>query len=253
MTGAPHRLYGDLASCWPLLAPPEEQAEAAGALRTLVPAGGSLLELGSGSGALASHLPADLEVVLVDRSPEMLAVSRQANPGRRHVQADLRALSLGRRFDLVLLHDAVMYLVDDGDLETVLAVAAAHLAPGGRVVVVPDVVEEDFTETVLSGTGEDPATGRACVLTEWHWDPAPGDGRSRAEMTLMMRAPGQPVCTVHESHELLLRSRGDYWAALSAAGLRPDPSVDPIALMPLGQPFVARLSPKIEITGAARG
>lgn len=231
------QLYGSLAAWWPLLSPPEAQAQPAAALQALLPGARSLLELGSGSGALVSHLPADWEVVLVDRSAEMLAVSRGLNPGRQHLQADLLTLDLGRTFDAVLLHDAVMYLSADGALERALAVAAAHLAPGGRLVVVPDVLDEDFEETVVSGTGVGD-DGRACVLTEWHHDPDPTDRRSTVELSLLLREPGQPVRAVHETHTLLRIDHAGLWAAIRGAGLTPVVA-DPLAGMALGQPFVA--------------
>ena len=231
------RLYGDLAQWWPLLSPPEHQAPAAAALLQMAPGTASLLDLGSGSGALISHLPDSIEAVLVDRSADMLAVSAKLNPNRRHVQADLCTLDLGRTFDLVLLHDAVMYLPDDGALDRALAVASRHLGPGGRLVVVPDVLADDFDETVVTGTGESP-DGRRVVLTEWHWDPVPGDGRTTVEMSLLIKVPGQPVVAVHETHTLLLISHADLWQAIRSAGLTPV-AADPLAAMALGQPFVA--------------
>ena len=110
-----HRLYTDLAEWWPLLSPPEDYAEEAALyLEFLTHALGraprSLLELGSGGGHLASQIPADVDLHLVDLAPEMLQASRKLNPQREHCHADMRSLRLARAFDAVLLHDAVMYL-----------------------------------------------------------------------------------------------------------------------------------------------
>ena len=126
------RLYADLAPWWPALSPPEEYVEeAAYALDLLADAAGgavtSLLELGCGGGHLASWFPSDLEAVLIDRSEAMLGVSRQHNPAREHVQADMRTVRLERRFDAVLLHDAVMYLNTEEDLRAALTTVATHL------------------------------------------------------------------------------------------------------------------------------
>jgi SAM-dependent methyltransferase len=231
------RLYGALAGWWPLLSPPEDRADDAAALQALIPGARSLLEPGCGSGALVSHLPQDWDVVLVDRSPEMLTLSRANNPGRVHIEANLRTMSLGLTFDAVLLHDVVMYLAEDGALDDALRVAAAHLKPGGRLVIVPDVLEDSFEETVVTGTGSH-EDGRACVLTEWHHDPTPGDGQSEVELSLLYRRPGETVQAVHERHTLLLISAERLWERIQAAGLRPV-SVDPMAAIALGRPFVA--------------
>ena len=89
------RLYSDLAEWWPLLSPPEDYAEEASWYLHLLQESldrplGSMLELGSGGGHLASHVHPAVELVLLDLSPEMLAVSQALNPKREHVRADMR-------------------------------------------------------------------------------------------------------------------------------------------------------------------
>jgi SAM-dependent methyltransferase len=116
------RLYTDLADWWPLLSAPAEYAEEAAIyLDALVAACArrprTLLELGSGGGNNASHMKGRFEeVVLVDRSPGMLAVSRALNPGCEHVEGDMRTVRLGRQFDCVFVHDAVCYMTTEDDL-----------------------------------------------------------------------------------------------------------------------------------------
>lgn len=214
------RLYSDLASWWPLLSPPESYAEEAGVYLDLLRDGplDSLLELGSATGHLASQMPAALDITLVDRAPEMLTVSRGFNPTRTHVQADIRDLRLGRTFDAVLLHDAVMYLTDRDSLRRAFATAAAHLRPGGRFLVLPDVLREDFEEGSVAGGGED--GDRAVRMLEWHWDPDPTDDTYRVDFTWLLRE-GDAVRSVHEHHEMGLHSRATYWEAIVDAGLVP--------------------------------
>jgi SAM-dependent methyltransferase len=65
-----------------------------------VPAGGSILELGCGTGRITRQLVArGFRVTAVDESPEMLAHVRDAGT----VCARIEGLDLGRRFDAVLL------------------------------------------------------------------------------------------------------------------------------------------------------
>jgi SAM-dependent methyltransferase len=65
-----------------------------------VPAGGSILELGCGTGRMTRQLVArGFRVTAVDESPEMLAHVR----GAETVAARIEGLDLARRFDAVLL------------------------------------------------------------------------------------------------------------------------------------------------------
>ena len=103
--------YDDLADWWPLFSPPEHYAEeAADLLQRVRPVSdlSTLLELGSGGGSLASHLQPYFTLTLTDRSAAMLDNSRRINPGAEHIVSDMRTLRLGRRFDLVLVHDAII-------------------------------------------------------------------------------------------------------------------------------------------------
>ncbi len=115
------RLYSDLASWWPLMsAPADYEEEAAFYQRLILEASKeppvTLLELGSGGGNNASFLKARFEMVLVEPSPGMLAVSQALNPEVPHVIGDMRSVRLGRVFDGVFVHDAVTYMLTESDL-----------------------------------------------------------------------------------------------------------------------------------------
>ena len=170
------RLYSDLAAWWPLFSPPSHYAEeAADLLPSLLAATDTprtLLELGSGGGSLAYHFKHRLQLTLSDRSPEMLAISRGVNPECEHVAGDMRTLELGRQFDLVFIHDAIMYLTDAASVRAALATASRHCRPGGGLVVVPDCVRETFEPGTETG-GEDGPDGRGLRYLEWDWDPDP--------------------------------------------------------------------------------
>jgi SAM-dependent methyltransferase len=223
------RLYGDLAHLWPVISPPdryEEEAALVGAwlARALGREPRSLLELGSGAGHLASQLPPAWALTLVDRAPEMLALSRALVPAATHVEGDLRSLDLGRTFDAVVLHDAVMYLTDTADLARAFAVARRHLGPGGVLLVLPDVVKEDFEELTLgSGSSE---TDPAVRLLEWHWDPDPADDTYAVEFALLVRGADGTVTCHHDRHTMGLFPRATWVRLLRQTGfqlLEPDP------------------------------
>lgn len=106
-------MYDELAHWWPLLSAPHEYAEeAAFYARTIAAAAGgevrTVLELGSGGGNNASHLKARYQMTLVEPAAGMLAHSHALNPECEHVQGEMRTVRLGRQFDAVFVHDAVL-------------------------------------------------------------------------------------------------------------------------------------------------
>jgi SAM-dependent methyltransferase len=102
-------------------------------------AGGSVLELGVGTGRLAIPLAArGLEVHGIDGSPEMLAALAAKPGGDAVVTAvgDFAATDLGRQFRLVVLAVNTIYALPDQDAQVrCFERAAAHLEPGGCFVV----------------------------------------------------------------------------------------------------------------------
>ena len=97
-----------------------------------IPAGGSVLDLGCGTGRFARALAAlGHTVAAVDQEPAMLEGLDEV-AGVTPILADIGSLELDRRFDAVLL---ASHLVNDDDLgPRVLAVAARHVESGGVVV-----------------------------------------------------------------------------------------------------------------------
>jgi len=219
------RLYTDFAAWWPLLSPPDAYSEDAVLVHTLLHQAlgrppRSLLELGCGSGTLASHLPDDIELVLNDLSPDMLKVASERNPGAEVHAADLRSLRLGRTFDAVLIHDALMYLQTEADIAAAIETAHAHLSPGGALLLMPDFVAETFYEGTDAGGGDD-AEGRGVRLLEWRWDPDPMDASFKVEMALLLRDVDGTVRSVHEQHTMSLLPGASWWTHIRQAGFQP--------------------------------
>ncbi|MGI8948290.1 MAG: methyltransferase domain-containing protein [Ornithinimicrobium sp.] len=215
------RMYADLARWWPLLSPPQEYVEEAAMIGGLLRTGGrevsTVLELGSGGGHNAVHLRESFEMTLVDLSEQMLEVSRRLNPGCEHVAADMRTARLERRFDAVVVHDALDYIVSEDDLTAVFATAAAHLEPGGVLVLVPDHVRETFEPRTEHG-GTDGPDGSGIRYLEWTYDPDPADDWVVAEFGYLMRESDGSVTSAAETHRFGLFSQQRWIDLLREAG-----------------------------------
>ena len=226
------RFYAELADWWPLFSAPEDYAEEADALAARLGFGArggekpTLLELGCGGGNLASHLGDRFALTLSDLSTGMLAMSRALNPKAEHVSGDMRTLRLERRFDAVLIHDAIMYMTTPDDLRAALRTAARHCRAGGVVAVQPDYLKETFAPGTDHG-GHDAADGRGLRYLEWVWDPDPGDETYFADYVFALRASDGSLETVHDRHVEGLFARARWLAWFAEAGLRAEPYVDP--------------------------
>ncbi len=228
------RLYSDFAEWWPLLSAPEDYAEEVGAyLRLLRGAadGGlrSALELGSGGGNNAHHYAGSLELTLVDRSPQMLAVSRELNPQCEHLHGDMRDLRLGRTFDAVLVHDAVSYLRSEDDLRAAMATAFEHCRPGGVALLTPDHLRETFAPSTSHG-GHD-GEGRGLRYLEWRYDPEPDDTLITVDMAYLLRVR-EHVEAVHDRHLHGLFARATWLRLLAEVGFEPQALTYRLASMP---------------------
>jgi SAM-dependent methyltransferase len=97
-----------------------------------VPAGASILELGAGAGRITHPLvQLGHPVVAVDESPEMLAHVH----GAETVTAQIQALDLGRRFDVVLLASFMVNTADDALRRGLLRACRRHVRDDGQVLL----------------------------------------------------------------------------------------------------------------------
>jgi SAM-dependent methyltransferase len=217
-------MYSDLAPWFHLLTAPSDYTDEAQFVTRVVdevaegPAR-TLLELGSGGGNTASHLKRRFDCTLTDLSPEMLTLSETLNPECEHLEGDMRTLRLGRTFDVVFIHDALTYLTTEDDLRAAIETAAAHVRPGGVVVLTPDATREIFSPGVDSG-GHDDADGRSLRYLEWTHAPEPPDATTYVvDYAIVLREPGESVRVVHDQHTLGLFPEATWHGLIAEAGL----------------------------------
>lgn len=219
------KLYEDLADWWPLLSRPEDYAEEAAFYQQALldacerPAR-TLLELGSGGGNNALFLKQRFETTLVDRSAGMLEVSRALNPECEHVEGDMRTVRLGRLFDCVFVHDAVVYMTTETELRRAIETAWVHCQPGGVALFAPDFVRENFQPGTDDGghDGED----RGLRYLEWTHDPDPADSAYLVDYAYLLRESDGSVRVVHDRHVEGLFARADWLRLLADVGFVPE-------------------------------
>jgi SAM-dependent methyltransferase len=106
-------------------------------LAGLLPAGGTVLDLGSGTGTTLRALAArGHQGVGVDSSPAFVDYAkRRASDGERYVLDSFTTFTTDERFDVVCSLFATLNLVHPEELPTLLAKARTWLRPGGHLVL----------------------------------------------------------------------------------------------------------------------
>jgi len=109
-----------------------------GALRAALAGqkGARVLDLGCGSGQpIAEWFAAEgCAVTGIDGAAAMLSHFRANLPGAEAIEADMRALTLGRHFDVIVAWDSFFHL-SRADQRAMFRVFAAHAAPGARLLI----------------------------------------------------------------------------------------------------------------------
>lgn len=219
-------LYTELASWWQLISPTADYADEAAFFGELFGAAGvrTILELGSGGGNVAWFLKRDFALTLTDLSLEMLAESGKQNLELAHVAGDMRELRLGRTFDGIVIHDAIMYMMSEEDLRAALLTAYEHCRPGGTVVIAPDWVTETYRpETTHEGadSGE-----RGVRYLQWVWDADPDDTEVNYDLILALREGGE-LRTVVDRQIVGVFPRATWLRLLEEIGFKTEVVEDP--------------------------
>ena len=178
----------------------------------------SLLDVACGTGRHLEVFATDIDDVAgLDGSPEMLAVAASRLDARVPLtEADLRDFDLGRTFDLVTcLFSSIGHVADAGELDAAVAAMAAHVAPGGTLLIepwlTPDRVQDDGVRDLVTATNDDGVVARAA------------SSHREGEVLVLAFAwavatPGG-VATAEETHRMPLFTAERYVQAVERAGL----------------------------------
>jgi len=196
-------------------------------IRERNPGAASLLDVACGTGKHLELLRATFpDVAGVDLDDGLLAVAHERLPDVPLTRGDMRAFDLGRTFDAVTcLFSSVGYLRDDEELAAAIGRMAAHLSPGGVLVVDgwirPDAWWPGTNVQGLAETSDGVAAAR--VARTWR----DGD-RTILDMRYLIATAEDGFEQQQEVHELTLFSDEAYRAAFDAASLTPDVIASPM-------------------------
>jgi len=180
------------------------------------PAATSLLDVACGTGEHLAHLREHFTVTGMDLAEPMLRVAREKLPDVPLSQGDMRTFDLGAKFDVITcMYASVAYLDDLDDLHAAARAMAAHLAPGGVMVVEPWVFREDWDGGHLVDATFRAPTRTVTRMGRW----TTRDGRSHVDMHYLVGEDGG-VRHFTDVQSLKLFSRAEYEGAFEAAGCK---------------------------------
>jgi SAM-dependent methyltransferase len=184
----------------------------------------SVLDLGCGTGELATVLAKTRRVTGVDPARAMLGVARSRIGGERvqWVETDARTVRLGERFGLVVMTGhAFQCLLTEDDQLAVCRTIAAHLAPGGTFIFDSrnPAVEEwrDWVPEKSRGAISHPELGDIETWNDARFDHAAGI--ATYETFYRSARSGR---TWRASSRIRFSTREEIAAGIAGAGLRVD-------------------------------
>lgn len=179
---------------------------------------GSLLDVACGTGRHLASFAGRIDAVAgTDGSPEMLTIAAaRLGPEVALYEVDLRRFDLGRTFAAVTCLLSSIGHVDDGEeLDAAVAAMAAHVAPGGILLIepwlTPEQVRADGVRDLVTAQQDDGVIARVAssrregdaVVLSFAWAVATSGG----------------VATLEEHRRMPLFTAERYVAAVERAGL----------------------------------
>lgn len=97
-----------------------------------IPAGGSVLDLGCGTGEPITQFFIDkgFKVTGIDGSKKMVELCQKRFPNEQWIVSDMREINLNQQFDVVLAWHSFFHLDQDSQRK-MFQIFATHLKPGG--------------------------------------------------------------------------------------------------------------------------
>lgn len=179
------------------------------------PGARSLLDVACGTGRHLSLLKNRFDAAGLDLNPDLLAVAAQRMPGLPLHCASMETFALGQRFDVITcLFSSIAFMRTEHSLRAAIANFAAHLEPGGVLLVEPWFAPENYRYGTINARFVDEPD----VKIAWMYTSALEDGLSVLDNHFLVGTPAG-IESMRDTHVVGLYSDGQYQAAFRAAGL----------------------------------
>jgi SAM-dependent methyltransferase len=190
------RLYNDLIWLWPIISPHEDYLDEGGFFIQKIKEYGdpgirTILNLGSGAGDIDWVMKKKFEMTGIDISPAMMELARKLNPEVEYIMDDMRTARLDRKFDAVVLHDAVAHMQTEEELRAAFLTAYEHLDKGGLFITFVEEWAEHFEQnhTVIRNFKKDKLE---VTYIENVYDPNRSDSTYECTFVYLIRRDGFP-------------------------------------------------------------
>ena len=165
---------------------------------------------------MLAHLSGHFNCTATDLSERMLENCARLVPSARRLQADMRQLRLEEHFDVVLIHDAIDYMRSRDDVRAALATAAAHLDPGGVLLLAPTYTRDNFVDGEVADDGD---PDRGLTYFSYVHDPDPDDTEYELILIyLIVDAQTRAVEVIEDRHRCGLFAEKEWLELLAEAG-----------------------------------
>ncbi|MFE7135160.1 class I SAM-dependent methyltransferase [Streptomyces sp. NPDC057638] len=174
----------------------------------------TLLDVGCGTGEHLRHLGKQFSVTGIDLSESMVRVARQKLPEIPVHQGDMRNFDLTQSFDVVCsMYSSIGYLGGPEELRAAVARMAAHVAPGGVLIVEPWIPRERWNGGVLAHATVEHEGVTISRMGRWRTEGT----RSLVDMHYLVSEP-DGVRHFVDHQDLALYSLAEYEDAFDQAG-----------------------------------
>ncbi|WP_338673612.1 class I SAM-dependent methyltransferase [Streptomyces sp. SCSIO 30461] len=194
-----------------------EATDLAALIASRAPGARSLLDVACGTGLHLEHLNGAFDRVEgVEFSSDMRDIAVRRNPNVPVHLGDMRDFTLDTAFSAVTcMFSSIGHMRDQAELDAALARFAAHLEPGGVVVVEPWWFPATFTPGFV-GASITEAEGKTISRVSHS---RLESGATRIDVHYLIAEPGQDITHLSETHLITLFTRDAYERAFARAGL----------------------------------
>lgn len=183
-----------------------------------VPDASSLLDVACGTGKHLEQLRSWYEVVGLDLDPNLIEIARGRLNDVPLVVGDMTSFELDRRFDAITcLFSSIGYVGTLERLNRAVATMAAHLHPGGVLIIEPWLAPDAWVSNrphLLTVDEPDRKIARMTISGR--------EGRLAVMNFNYLIGTPDGVREFSERHEAALFTDGEYRHAFAAAGLKAD-------------------------------